>query len=124
MERERAQGRRVVHLAVHSFTPTLGRVARRADVGLLYDPRRAHERELCVRWQGALGPASGLLVRRNYPYRGTSDGLTTALRRAHPASAYVGVEIELNQRLLATRPGIRNVARALLDSLKATTYAG
>jgi hypothetical protein len=37
-------------------------------------------------------------VRRNYPYRGWSDGLTTALRRRFAERAYVGIELEVNQR--------------------------
>lgn len=117
IELEHAKRRRVVHLAVHSFTPVLAGVARRADIGLLYDPQRSPERRLCVRWQEELHRVSALSVRRNYPYRGASDGFATALRRAHPASRYLGVEIELNQRLLATDAGIDAAVRALLTSL-------
>jgi predicted N-formylglutamate amidohydrolase len=124
IERERAKGQRVLHLAVHSFTPMLGRAVRRADVGLLYDPRRAPERRLCARWQEVLHRVSPLSVRRNYPYRGASDGLATALRRAHPASGYLGVEIELNQRLLVTDAGVDAVVRALLASLRQILRAG
>jgi predicted N-formylglutamate amidohydrolase len=92
-------GARVVHIACHSFTPVLGDTARNADVGLLYDPARPGELDLCRRWQQALkeiGPA--LRVRRNYPYRGESDGLGRWLRRRFPAESYVGIELEINQR--------------------------
>jgi predicted N-formylglutamate amidohydrolase len=97
------EGRRVVHVAVHSFTPEFDGDVRRADVGLLYDPGRAWETSLCRRWQAAVrGIDPALRVRRNYPYRGTADGLTTWLRRRFPARSYAGTEVELNQALLRT----------------------
>ena len=92
-------GRRVVHISSHSFTPQLGGAVRRADVGLLYDPARCGELELCRRWQAALqARIPRLEVRRNYPYTGKSDGLTAYLRRRFPAALYVGVELEINQK--------------------------
>jgi predicted N-formylglutamate amidohydrolase len=113
-----AAGRRVVHVAVHSFTPELHGEVRRADVGLLYDSRRASETELCGRWQAALRRADpSLRVRRNYPYRGAADGLPTWLRRRFPDRRYAGVELELNQALLCG-PGQRAVTRALVLSLQ------
>lgn len=103
LEAHRAQGRRVVHIGVHSFTPTLAGEERNADVALLYDPARTEEDVMCRRWQGALQKAEqGLRVRRNYPYRGAADGLTTGMRREHEAG-YLGVELELNQAYLANR---------------------
>jgi predicted N-formylglutamate amidohydrolase len=90
-------GRRVVHLSCHSFTPRLNGVERRADVGLLYDPRRSGEARLCRAWQQALR-AAGLAVRRNYPYRGYADGFTTHLRSKFGASRYLGIELEVNQK--------------------------
>jgi predicted N-formylglutamate amidohydrolase len=75
--------------------------ARRADVGRLYDPARAGERDLCLRWRNALRRrAPGLTVRRNYPYTGRSDGLTAWLRRRFPAECYLGIELEVNQRFV------------------------
>jgi predicted N-formylglutamate amidohydrolase len=94
-----ASGRRVLHLSCHSFTPKLNGVERGADIGLLYDPRRAPELEFCAVWQQEIqNEQSSLIVRRNYPYRGSDDGLTTALRRRHPQSAYAGIELEVNQK--------------------------
>ena len=67
--------------------------------GLLYDPARHGERELCARWKATLGAmAPAIRVRRNYPYAGKSDGLTSYLRRRFPPDAYVGVELEINQK--------------------------
>ncbi|MHB0974227.1 MAG: N-formylglutamate amidohydrolase [Thiobacillus sp.] len=94
-----ARGTRVIHLASHSFTPVLDGVVRNADIGLLYDPARAGEAELCRRWQARLkSQAPGLKVRRNYPYTGRSDGFTAYLRRRFPADVYVGIELEINQK--------------------------
>lgn len=96
-------GREVVHLAVHTFTPVLDGRARAADLALLYDPARAPERALAGAWVAKLSRRlPDLAVRRNQPYRGVSDGLTTWLRSRFSAAAYLGIEIEVNQRLLAT----------------------
>lgn len=94
-----ASNRRVVHVSVHSFTPLLGGQARRADIGLLYDPGRGGELDFARRWQAALRQY-GLNVRRNYPYQGRADGFTTALRRRFPAG-YLGLELETNQAWVA-----------------------
>jgi predicted N-formylglutamate amidohydrolase len=45
--RRARRGRTVLHLSVHSFMPVLDGKVRHADIGLLYDPRRALERTLC-----------------------------------------------------------------------------
>ncbi len=38
-----AQGQRVLHLSIHSFTPVFEGIVRNATVGILYDPRRRLE---------------------------------------------------------------------------------
>ncbi len=112
-----ACGERVLHLSVHSFTPLWRGARRDCDLGLLYDPARPHERRLCRAWQAALACSrAGWEVRRNFPYRGTSDGLVVALRRHFPAARYLGIELELNQGTLAA-PGR---ARRLLADLART----
>ena len=94
-----ASGRHVVHVSSHSFTPLLDGIARRADAGLLYDPDRTGERDLCLSWQRALrNRAPDWIVRRNYPYLGRSDGFTSYLRRRFAKSLYTGIELELNQK--------------------------
>jgi predicted N-formylglutamate amidohydrolase len=94
-----ARGGRVIHIASHSFTPAVDGMVRNADIGLLYDPARRAEAELCRRWQARLrASAPELKVRRNYPYAGKSDGFTTYLRRRFPAKVYVGIELEINQK--------------------------
>ena len=104
VEESLTQGARVVHVAVHSFTPVLRGEVRNADVGLLYDPTRRGERTFCLRWADLLRErVPGLRVRRNYPYLGVADGLPTWLRRRFPASDYRGMELEVGQALLASR---------------------
>ena len=89
----------VIHLSSHSFTPKLDGKVRHADIGLLYDPSRPGEADLCARWKAALEScARDLIVRRNYPYAGKCDGLTTYFRRRLPPRAYVGIELEVNQK--------------------------
>jgi len=112
-----AAGRHVVHVGVHSFTPRLGSVERRAEIGLLYDPGRETERTLCISWQRQLRACDlRLRVRRNYPYRGRADGLTTYLRTRFSADRYVGIELEINQRLL--RSASDALAAKLAETLR------
>jgi hypothetical protein len=58
-------------------------------------------------------------VRRNYPYAGKGDGLTSYLRLCFPCGAYVGIELEVNQSIVLV-PGRRWAALrgALIDSLR------
>lgn len=117
----RAQRGTTIHVAVHSFTPRWQGATRRVAIGLLYDSRRTSEREFASLWQRELRQrAPGHAIRRNAPYRGGADGLTTALRRELPANRYVGLELELNQRLLATAGQRRRTLAALVESLEAT----
>lgn len=96
-----AAGQRVIHVASHSFTPELYGVVRQADVAWLYDPRRAGEGAFASQWRTALRHLRPeLRLRRNYPYQGKGDGLTNLLRRHHAPDAYVGVELEVNQRFV------------------------
>jgi predicted N-formylglutamate amidohydrolase len=113
----------VVHLAAHSFTPVLNGRVRDFDVGLLYDPGRQREVTFVEAWRTALAStAPWLRVRLNAPYRGASDGLTTALRQRLPPARYAGIEVEANQELLATPARWRQVRRALADA--AATVVG
>jgi len=111
------KGRRfLLHLSVHSFTPVLNGRRRDVDIGLLYDPSRRRERTLCVRWQRLLaGMRPDLRIRRNAPYRGTADGLTTHLRGRHDPDRYAGIEIEVSQALAAADPA--SIAGLIIESL-------
>lgn len=108
-----------VHWSVHSFVERLGGVERRNDVGLLYDPARPRERALALQLRQHL-LAAGWSVRCNFPYFGDTDGVTTALRRQLPAARYLGLEIELNQRVVRTAVGQRRLGAALVAAVLAT----
>ncbi|MEO8566574.1 MAG: N-formylglutamate amidohydrolase [Betaproteobacteria bacterium] len=116
-----SRGRRVIHISSHSFTPVLDGKVRSADVGLLYHPGRRGEAEVCARWKSSLEERSPQLrVRRNYPYAGKSDGLTSYLRQRFAPVAYVGIELEINQGIVVAG-GRRWMAlrSVLIDSLRA-----
>lgn len=115
-----SRGRRVIHISSHSFTPELNGKVRHADVGLLYHPGRKDEAELCARWKASLAAlAPGLSVRRNYPYAGKGDGLASWLRRKYPPGRYVGIEIEVNQKIVFAAGRFWTELRGvLIDSLR------
>lgn len=109
-----SSGVRVVHLSIHSFTPVLAGEVRKADVGLLYDPRREEEKLFCIAWKKSLKKHwPEARVRMNYPYKGKADGFTTYLRKRFPAN-YIGIEFELNQKYAGQEAVYKNV----LDSLQ------
>jgi predicted N-formylglutamate amidohydrolase len=114
-----ADGQRVIHISSHSFTPELNGKVRNADVGLLYDPARHGEVELCARWRATLAElAPSLRVRRNYPYAGKGDGLTAYLRQRFAPNTYIGIELEVNQQIVQSDAGQWTALRTLLvDSL-------
>lgn len=121
-----SRGRCVIHVSSHSFTPKMNGEVRRADVGLLYHPGRTGEARLCASWKSSLSALNpGLRVRRNYPYAGKGDGLTSYLRGRFPPGAYVGVELEINQRYVrAAGSRWELLRRELTDSLRAACAAG
>ena len=88
----------IIHLGIHSFTPVLNGKVRNTDIGILYDPSRPQERAYANVIKAEikrLYPA--MKVRFNYPYKGSSDGLTTTLRKKL-GPRYAGLEIEINQK--------------------------
>ena len=61
-----------------------------------------------------------LTVRRNYPYNGKDDGLTSWFRRHLPPDAYVGiVELEINQgRILTAGRQWTAICTVIIESLR------
>lgn len=130
IEHFQRRGEQTIHLAIHSFAPfepgkngvgTDQRCesARRTDLGLLYDPSRQLERDLCAHWYESLFYRLPMLrVRRNYPMRGTREGLTQMLRREYPSEAYLGIELQMNQAWCARELSIsRHVLDGIIESL-------
>ena len=98
---ETGKNLKVIHLGIHSFTPVLNGIERDADVGILYDPSRPAEAQIAdILIKSIHEREPSLRIRKNYPYLGKSDGLTTTLRQKFGAS-YAGLEIEINQKLLS-----------------------
>ena len=88
----------IVHLGIHSFTPVLNGKVRNTDIGILYDPTRPLERAYANVIKAEIKRLYPKMKERfNYPYKGTSDGLTTTLRKKF-GPQYVGIEIEINQK--------------------------
>ena len=113
-------GLAVLHLSLHTFAATLNGQSRNADAGLLYDPSREEEKSLCNRWcQAFKNLRPELRMRRNYPYLGKADGLTTYLRRRFP-DKYAGIELEVNQLWIEQQAADRHrFQRDLAESLAA-----
>ncbi|MEZ6097036.1 MAG: N-formylglutamate amidohydrolase [Pirellulaceae bacterium] len=110
-------GKNVVHLSLHSFTPELNGEIRNAEIGLLYDPSRVNEKAFCKEWKDAFRTvAPDWRVRMNYPYAGKADGFTTYLRKQFTAPKYAGIELEVNQALM--EPGkIKSTIKTIVNSL-------
>lgn len=76
-------------------------------MGLLYDPGRQDEVDLCLDWIDEMyDEAPNLKVRRNYPGRGTNDSLTRTMRSEFEPMPYLGIEVWVNQAW-ASRPSLR-----------------
>jgi predicted N-formylglutamate amidohydrolase len=114
-----AAGGSVVHIACHSFAPSLDGRTRSMDVGLLYDPRREDEHRFCAAWKKSLTDRyPDGQIRRNAPYKGVSDGLATYFRK-HFAQRYIGIELEMNQHdYLYDRASWRRLCTAVIGSLQ------
>jgi predicted N-formylglutamate amidohydrolase len=122
--RWRTKAERVMHVAVHSFTPVLNGEVRTLDIGLLYDPSRSVEKRWAERWrQELLTLAPDLEVRMNRPYLGKADGLPTHLRRLH-RSGYAGIELEVNQGHLVRGRFPKDLCAILRTSLQRSLSVG
>lgn len=111
----------VLHLSIHSFTPDLDPEARDFDLGILFDPERPGEAAFARRLHATLASrAPELAVRDNEPYLGVADGLTTHLRQRFTAERYLGIELEVDQRLpLGDRDRWREVCGEIVEAVAA-----
>lgn len=101
----------VVHLSVRSFAPIKKGRRIRTDVGLLYDPSRSYESDLCMDWIDEVYFNFGnLRVRRNYPARGTRNGLLGSMREQFSPEHYLGIEIWVNRWWANRQSSIRDEA--------------
>ncbi|MEM8913911.1 MAG: N-formylglutamate amidohydrolase [Planctomycetota bacterium] len=104
----------VIHLAVRTYPQrTPSGHWHRGDVGLAYDPGRVDEVDWCLDLIDELWEVTPeLKVRRNYPRRGTHDGITRWMRRHFVERPYVGVELMLNRAWLCRTGRLRDRALA------------
>ncbi len=114
------KGFMVIHIGVHSFTPVLYGEVRNAEYGILYHSHKKNESQLAKSWQTQLRLHSKMRVRRNYPYLGKMDGLSTGMRKLFPAQKYLGFEIEVNHKIMSNPEDIKKVGNVLITSLKSS----
>lgn len=104
-------------MALHSFTPVLRGKRRETGIGILFDPRRKEELEYSKRLKRHLEdlfPRTN--VQFNLPYKGTDDGFPTYLREVFP-KRYIGIELEVNQRLCKQYGVGEKISEALTRSI-------
>ncbi|AKQ45103.1 hypothetical protein TH63_04770 [Rufibacter radiotolerans] len=113
-----AAGKQVCHLAIHTFTPVLDGEVRKADIGILYDPKRPLEKAIAQHLRQHLkeqNPSRRVLY--NSPYPGTDDGFPTYLRGKFTKYQYAGFELEINQKFFLD--GREEVWQQVVDELTA-----
>ncbi|WP_419195289.1 N-formylglutamate amidohydrolase [Novipirellula herctigrandis] len=97
----------VIHVSMRSFALRKDGKLRRTDVGLLYDPSRTDEVDFSLDWIDEMYEEVPMVrVRRNYPRRGTTESIVTAMRSEFSAEQYIGIEVLLN-RAWVGRPLLR-----------------
>lgn len=109
---------KILHIGVHSFTPKLNHKERNFELGLLYDPSRMLERNTCQLWKFIIKESfPEFRIRMNQPYKGISDGFTTSLRKTFDPNSYLGIELEVNQKLiLKNKADWINICSKLADT--------
>jgi len=115
---QHADGRQVLHLSVHTFTPVYEGKERDVDLGLLYDPARPDESYFATRWKSRLLAAlPQFRIRSNVPYRGISDSHLSSYREQYTSHDYVGFEVEVNQALVGNNARWTVLQKAIAASL-------
>ena len=117
IDKHLAKGSQVIHCSVHSFTPVLNGKVRNADIAFLYDPQKALEKILAKKWRQEIENKSEYRIRMNYPYKGSSDGFTTALRKRYSPEECLGIEIESNQTLTRKKNSLIDLKNCLAMGL-------
>lgn len=99
VEQKIREGKRVIHISCHSFSPILGKVERKMDLGILYNPKRSLEKAFSNALRQRLVADTSMCIRLNAPYRGVSDGHVSALRKIFSPETYMGIELEISQAM-------------------------
>lgn len=131
------RGYYVVCLSLHSFTPELSGKKRATQMGLLFNPNRPIETEfaklLKCSWKkiSDLKSQEPIKIHFNRPYRGWTDAFVNDLHqefsiplsRPQDPTHFVGICVELNQKILNTCAG-DHLAQHLSESLISSCECG
>lgn len=109
-----------LHISIHSFTPVMNGVKRNCDFAVLFDPSRPQEKQIATKIKTAI-QSQNISCRLNYPYKGTSDGITTYFRKLLPKD-YIGLELEFNQKIVDNQRRIEIILEEL--NLVLESYVG
>ncbi len=91
----------IIHISIHSFTPIWKGLPRNAEIGILYDTSHLPEKDFSLIWKKEIASKyPEFKVRSNFPYLGKSNSFPTELRRKYKQK-YIGIELEVNQKLFA-----------------------
>lgn len=112
LDRRGEEGRAVVLISLHSFTPVLGAQARPWDVGVLHD---GGETEFARTLLGQLVQGSSWCVGNNEPYHMDATDFTVPYH-AYPRGLHYA-EIEVRQDHLTDDAGVRTMAATLGKAL-------
>jgi predicted N-formylglutamate amidohydrolase len=119
IEEAAKEGKKVIHLSFHSFTPVFNGDIRKTDIGLLFDPKRQLEEEFCHKWSDSLqADIAEFNIEFNSPYQGTDDGFTTYLRTIFSNYQYAGIEIEVNQKHLLVKNSMEKIFDLISSSFQ------
>ena len=113
-------GEKVLHLSIHTFTPVWHGKERPCDMGILYDSKQKTERALAESFKSKLLEYSHFRIRFNYPYKGSSDGFTTYLRKKFPKN-YWGIELEVNQKFATNHLMHKQVKEIIYKTVQSLT---
>lgn len=114
------KNRVVVHLSFHTFGQVAPVAGKQVDVGLLYDARKYQEKLIADYLSQSIKSNSDFTVRRNYPYKGLTEGFIAHLRNRFVRKPYFGFEIELNQNLV--KKAMNKVCIIILEALHDTSF--
>jgi predicted N-formylglutamate amidohydrolase len=110
--RRLVRGLHPVLVAVHTFTPRLGRQARPFQIGILYEDHRKLAHLLGRELRGC-----GLSVRYNQPYSGLA-GMMYSIDRHGSHHRLPCLELEVNQRMFAEPGAVPRLARLIARGLR------
>jgi predicted N-formylglutamate amidohydrolase len=107
----------VFHLSLHSFTPRFRGQLRNCELGVMFDSRVAAEKKLAGRLARHLACMDRhFRVRMNYPYVGRDTYFQPALRKQFCQPEYLGLQLEVNQKLpLRQKARWQRLQRALVE---------